>query len=99
MGISVKLNVYWDDVEPQAWAAAYDETLRLLRSHPSQLMGYTWRSVLAARFRFTPKISSNGKGMNGAGVSSETAKACGVPRVRVGIDVQMDRREMLADRH
>jgi hypothetical protein len=30
----------WNAVEPLAWAAAYDESLRLLRSHPSQLMGY-----------------------------------------------------------
>lgn len=46
MGVHVHLDVQWEAIDPDAWTGAYDETLTLLRAHPSQLMGYAWRRIL-----------------------------------------------------
>ncbi len=46
MGVYVDLDVAWEAVEPVVWHEIYDETLRLLRAHPSQLMGFAWRPLL-----------------------------------------------------
>ncbi|HEY3354978.1 MAG TPA: hypothetical protein VGQ83_17120 [Polyangia bacterium] len=45
MGIHLRLHILPTLIEPQAWAEAYDDTLRLLQAHPAPLMGYDWREV------------------------------------------------------
>lgn len=49
MGIHVYLGVRWSAVDPEVWEAVYDETLTLLRAHPSQLLGFARRPLLGRR--------------------------------------------------
>lgn len=46
MGIHVHLQVRRDAIEPAAWNEVYDDTLRLLRSHPSGILGLDRRKLL-----------------------------------------------------
>ena len=40
MGVHVSLTIAPDQIDPAAWALVFEETLHLLRSHPSNLMGF-----------------------------------------------------------
>jgi hypothetical protein len=46
MGVTIHLQVDRRAIDPAAWAEVYDDTLRLLRAHPSGLLGLERREVL-----------------------------------------------------
>lgn len=46
MAVVIHLEILPDQIDPQAWAETYDDTLRLLRSHPSGLLGFSWRHLM-----------------------------------------------------
>src|SRR5258706_5755305 len=46
MGVHLYLRVLRHAIDPAAWAELYDDLLRLLRAHPSGLLGYDTRSLL-----------------------------------------------------
>lgn len=39
VGVHITLNITPHDIAPEAWESAFEETLRLLRTHPSGLIG------------------------------------------------------------
>jgi hypothetical protein len=49
MGAHVILDIVPQRIDPEAWADAFEETLRLLSSHPSRLMGYDFRTTAGIR--------------------------------------------------
>jgi hypothetical protein len=45
MGISIDLSIIADCIDPQQWADVYDESLRLLQTHPARLLGLHCREI------------------------------------------------------
>jgi len=58
MGIHVHLDIDAGRIDPSEWAAAWDETLRLLQAHPGGLLSLARRTILGSELLvYAPEIS------------------------------------------
>jgi hypothetical protein len=52
MGVHVYLHILPERIDPQSWAAVYDEIVGMLRAHPLRLAGYTSKEICGETLPF-----------------------------------------------